>query len=121
MVVPNPEFAKSRYQSLTGDLFLSFQLSVPKAGREIAAFGTESCGGGSGVEDGDDALAAGGADGDESTLSGAGLVQHLGQRGDDPAAGRSERVSGRQRRAVDVELRPVDRAERGVEAQLLLA
>src|SRR5687768_16974093 len=91
-----PELAKSRYQSLTE--------RIP-----------------SGLEDGDDALAARRADRDEPALAGAGLVQLLGQGGDDPPTGRGERVPGRQRRAVDVELRAVDRAQRRVEAQLLLA
>ena len=54
-------------------------------------------------------------------LAGARLVQHLRQLGHDPAAGRGERVPGRQRRAVDVELRAVDRAQRGVEPELALA
>ena len=45
----------------------------------------------------------------------------LARRGDDPAAGGGERVARRQRGAVDVELGPVDRAERRVEAEPLLA
>src|SRR4051812_15276780 len=98
MVVPKPEFAKSRYQSLTR--------LVPS---------------GSGLEDGDDALAAGGADRDQPPLARARLVQLLGELGDDAAAGGGERVSGRQRRAVDVELGPVDRAQRGGQPELGLA
>src|SRR3954469_10181443 len=69
MVVPTPELAKSRYQSLTGFL-PKFALSVPKA--EV-----------SGLEDGDDALAARGADGDQSALARARLVQRLGELGND--------------------------------------
>ncbi len=45
----------------------------------------------------------------------------LASRGDDPPAGCGERVAGRERAAVDVELGAVDRAERGVEAEPLLA
>src|SRR5206468_1680158 len=108
-VVPMPELAKSRYQSLTvsPEWFIAMNPGHPGCG--------------SGLEDGDDALAAGGADGDQPTPTGAGLVQLLGQAGDDPAAGRGERVTRCQRRALHVELRPVDRAERNVQAQLVLA
>ena len=49
------------------------------------------------------------------------LGELLGQLRDDPPAGRGERVARRQRRAVDVELGPVDRPERGVQAEPLLA
>ena len=44
-------------------------------------------------------------------------MQQLGQRGDDPAAGRGERVAGGQRRAGDVQPAAVDLAERLGEAQ----
>ena len=45
----------------------------------------------------------------------------LASDGDDPPAGRGERVAGGERAAVDVELGAVDRAERLVAAELLLA
>src|SRR6188472_4252784 len=108
MVVPTPELAKLRYQSLTRSRYFRAAFMAIKTG-------------GSGLEDGDDALDAGGADGDQAALAGARLVQRLGQLGDDPAAGRGERVPGRQRRAVDVELRAVDGAQRGVQPELALA
>src|SRR5829696_9094559 len=120
MVVPKPELAKSRYQSLTE--MRSFQTDFRRRKSGLGAdFRRRKSGGRSGLEDGDDALAAGGADRDEPALARARLVQRLRQLGDDPAAGRGERVPGRQRRAVDVELRPVDRPQRGVEAELGLA
>src|SRR4051794_25473455 len=72
------------------------------------------------LEDGGQAIAAGGTDRDEHA-AGALLVQQLGGSGDDARTGGSERVSGGQRRAVDVELVPVERAQRPVESQLLLA
>ncbi|CAM5744447.1 hypothetical protein MAUB1S_02002 [Mycolicibacterium aubagnense] len=49
------------------------------------------------------------------------LGELLGQLGHDATAGRGERVPRSQRRAVDVELRPVDRPERGVQAEAALA
>ena len=64
--------------------------------------------------------AAGRADGDER-LAAAALVELLGGGGQDAPAGRGERVADRQRGAVDVELRAVDRAERLVEAEALAA
>ena len=48
-------------------------------------------------------------------------MQQLGQAGDDPPAGGGERVAGGERAAVDVELGAVDRAERLVAAEALLA
>src|SRR5690606_9752319 len=88
-------------------------------------FSTTSEGCRSGLENRRHTLSTCGADGDQAADGLAGLllllVQHLGQRGHDPGAGRGERVAGRQRRAVDVELAAVDRAERGIEPQLALA
>ena len=49
------------------------------------------------------------------------LGELLGQLGDDPAAGRRERMPRGQRRAVDVELGAVDGAERPIQAEALLA
>src|SRR4051812_16903990 len=116
MVVPTPELAKLRYQSLT--LCGSFRSSRFRYHKHPSFWYRKR--GRSGLEDGDDALAAGGADGDQAALARARLVQRLGELGDDPAAGRRERVPGRQGRAVDIQLRAVDRAERGVQAQLAL-
>jgi hypothetical protein len=48
-------------------------------------------------------------------------VQLLGEAGDDPAAGRGEGVGGGERAAVDVEPGAVDRAQRRLPSQLLLA
>src|SRR3954462_15514566 len=99
MVLPKPELTKSEYQSLLM---------------------------GSGLQDRDDALAAGRADRDQAA-HGAGsplgrlLVQQLRQGGDDAGAGGGERVAGGQRGSDDVELRPVERAQRLVAAELLLA
>src|SRR5690606_23186507 len=73
------------------------------------------------LDDGDDSLAAGGADGDQATAARTLRVQHLGQGGQDASAGRSEGVPGCQRGAVDVELVAVDRSERSVQAQPLAA
>src|SRR6202789_3888974 len=72
------------------------------------------------LEDRDDALAAGGADRDHAASFSV-FVQLFGEAGDDPPAGRRERVRGGERAAVDVQLRAVDRAERFVPSQLLLA
>ena len=49
------------------------------------------------------------------------LGELLGQLRDDPPAGRGERVARGQRRAVDVELGPVDAAQCRVQAEPLLA
>src|SRR5436309_13903239 len=68
------------------------------------------------LQDRDDALATGRTDRDQPSTA-ALLVQQLRQRRDDPSAGGRERVSGSERRAVDVQLRPVDRAERTVQAE----
>src|SRR5699024_6022071 len=73
---------------------------------------------GSALDDRGDALAAGGADGDERAARPL-LLQQLGGGGQDAAAGRGERVAGRQRGAVDVELGPVDRALGLVQAEAL--
>src|SRR3954449_10311184 len=70
----------------------------------------------SAFQDRDDALATGGADRDQPAPTTI-RMQHLRQRGDDPSARGGERVAGRERRAVDVQLRAVDRAERTVEAE----
>src|SRR5688572_25297969 len=75
----------------------------------------------SGLEDGDDALAACRADRDEAALARSRLVQGIGQLGDDPAPGRGERMPRRERRAVDVELRAVDGAQGRVQRELVLA
>src|SRR6201999_1943833 len=72
------------------------------------------------LEDRDDALAAGGTDRDHAASLSV-FVQLFGETGDDTAAGRRERVRGGERAAVDVQLRPVDRPERFVPSQLLLA
>src|SRR5262245_6402895 len=58
----------------------------------------------------DDALAAGRADADRAAPRAA-LVQRLGEAGDDAPAGGGKGVSGSERAAVDVELRPVDLAQ----------
>src|ERR1700712_3078504 len=71
------------------------------------------------LEDGGQAVAAGGADRDQRP-AGALLVEELGGGRDDPGAGRRKRVTRRQRGAVDVQLRAVHRAQRSVEAELLL-
>src|SRR3954452_1511265 len=71
-----------------------------------------------GLEDRDDTLAGGGADADHAAAF-AVFVQLLGEAGDDPAAGRGERVGGRQRAAVDVELGAVDWSERFFPPELL--
>ena len=63
------------------------------------------------LENRDDALAAGGADRDQAAALAA-LGERLGERRDDPAAGRRERVAGAERAAVHVQLRAVDLAER---------
>ena len=65
----------------------------------------------SALQDRGHALAAGGADRDQRP-AGARLGEQLRGDVDDPAAGRGERVAGRERGAVDVELGPVDLAER---------
>jgi tellurite resistance protein TehA-like permease len=79
----------------------------------------------SGLENGRDALPTGGADRDQSAYRLARLLlllgELLGQLCHDPATGRGERVTRRQRRAVDVQLGPVDRTECCVEAEPLLA
>ena len=49
------------------------------------------------------------------------LVQQLRGVGHDAGAGGGERVGGGKGRALDVQLRPIDGAERRVEAELLLA
>src|SRR3954453_1240494 len=67
-------------------------------------------------QDRDDALAPGRTDRDEAAPA-AVLVQRLGERRDDATARGPERVAGGERRAVDVELRGGDRAERSVQAQ----
>src|SRR6201996_5502426 len=72
------------------------------------------------LEDRDDALAAGGADRDHAASLSV-FVQLFGEAGDNPPAGRRERVRGGERAAVDVQLRPVDRAEGRVAAELRLA
>src|SRR5690349_18605484 len=78
----------------------------------------------SGLEDGSNTLTAGRADRDQPAYRLPGLLlalgQLLGQLGDDPPAGRGERMPGRQGRTVDVELGAVDRAQRLVEAQAFL-
>src|SRR3954454_9633291 len=82
-------------------------------------------GGGLLLQDRGDALATGGADRDQAATAlpvrtGL-LVEDLRQVGHDAAAGRGEGVAGGERGAVDVQLGPVDRAQRGVEAESLLA
>src|SRR6478735_3755452 len=79
----------------------------------------------SALQDGDDALPAGGADRDQRPAPRTGglslLREQLGRDGDDPPAGRGEGVRGRRRRTVEVEPPAVDRAERCREAEPLLA
>src|SRR5690606_20499830 len=78
--------------------------------------------GGDGLEDRGDAEAAGRAHRDERAGGRAVLALVLGELlgglGDDPAAGRGERVTRGERGAVDVDPVRVDRAERAVEAEL---
>src|SRR3954471_20160136 len=74
----------------------------------------------SGLQNRDDALAAGGADRDQAAPATV-LVQRLGQRGDDPPTGCRERMPGGQRGTVHVQLRAVDRAERAVQVEAAAA
>ena len=60
------------------------------------------------LQDRDDALPTGSADGDEAAAAGSLLVQLLGERGDDAPSGRGEGVTGGEGRAVDVEPAAVD-------------
>src|SRR5262245_53053702 len=71
-------------------------------------------------QDGGDAHAARGADGDEPAAAAA-LGEDLGERRDDARAGRGERVADRDRAAAHVEPRAVDRAERLREPEPLAA
>jgi len=80
---------------------------------------------GSRLQDRRDALTTRCADRNQPADGLAGLLlllgQLLGQLRDDPSAGRGERVAGGERRPVDIELGPVDRAECAVQAEPLLA
>src|SRR5690606_39073513 len=71
----------------------------------------------SALQNGYHALPAGGADGDQPALARTGLVQQLGQVGDDAPASGGEGVAGGQGTALDVELAAVDGAQRLVQAQ----
>src|SRR5699024_5505054 len=73
---------------------------------------------GSALDDRGDALAAGGAEGDERAARPL-LLQQLGGGGQDAAAGRGAPLAGRPRRAVDGERGPVDRAQGLVQAEAL--
>src|SRR5690606_23664107 len=72
------------------------------------------------LEDRGYALAACGADRDQAASASA-LVEGLGERGDDAPAGRRERVARGERAAVHVQLLAVDRAQRLLQPQALLA
>src|SRR3954471_19885 len=74
----------------------------------------------SGLQDRNDALPTGSADGDEAAPA-TGLLELLGQRSHDAPTGGGEGVSGCQRGAVDVQLAAVDGAEGLVEAEARLA
>src|SRR5690606_40341901 len=75
---------------------------------------------GSALEDRRDALAARGADGDQAA-AGALLLEELREGRHEASARGREGMPRRERAAVDVELRAVDRAERRVKAEALLA
>src|SRR6202012_1760900 len=80
----------------------------------------------SGLQNRGDALAARGTDRDQAAyrltaVVRFGFVQLLGQLGEDASASRGKRGTGSQRRAVDVELGSVDRPQRPIEAEPLLA
>src|SRR5690606_20675920 len=80
----------------------------------------QAWGGGSAFEDGGDAHAAGGADADQGAAA-ALFLQQLGGGGDDAGAGGGEGMAEGERTADDVELLPVDRSQRRVEAEFFLA
>src|SRR5690349_6001919 len=62
-------------------------------------------------EDGGDAHPAGGADGDEAAARAA-ARELLGERGDDARAGGGEGMAERDARALGIQLRALDRAQR---------
>src|ERR1700677_180561 len=74
----------------------------------------------SALQNGRDAHAAGGANGNEPALRLA-LVEQFRERGDDAGSGRGERVAERETAALDVELRAIDGAERARKSQFFPA
>src|SRR5205823_449577 len=72
------------------------------------------------LDDRGDAHAAGRADGDQGA-AGAALGELLRGGHDDARAGRGERMAERDARALGIELRAVDRAERRVAAEAIAA
>src|SRR5581483_5618912 len=72
------------------------------------------------LDDGGDPEATGCADGDQAAPAPI-LIQDFRRTGDDASTGRRERMAAREAAALDVESAPIDRAERRVEPQLVLA